>query len=136
MIQSWKVVCFRNLSFLLACLIYWCIIVSQGQVLKVGLPDVGHKPFTLQGEALGFELSPEMRGEIVSQPLLPTSMWSPSHLLDVKGLLHQFLGFFSMEIVPYIAVDPVYLLDKVILGSSSVTILNWNPNSTLAMLLY
>lgn len=38
-------------------------------------------------------LSPELKVEVVSQPILPTLMWSP-RLLDVKGLLHQFLVVF------------------------------------------
>ena len=45
-------------------------------------------------------LSPELKVEVVSQPILPTLMWSP-RLLDVKGLLHQFLVvffFFKEEI--------------------------------------
>lgn len=57
--------------------------VSQVQVLNVGVPDVGFKPFTPQGEAPGFEFTPNcglpccqwVYGGIVSQPLLPASVW-------------------------------------------------------------
>ena len=85
-------------------------------VLKVGLSDMGYTPFTAQGEALGFEF-PVNRGllcqggiyeETLSQPFLPTSMWFPSCFSNVKGLLHQFLGFFfPEEIVLSIFVDSV-----------------------------
>lgn len=33
--------------------------VPQGQVLKVGMPGVGFKPFAPQGEAGSFEFSPD-----------------------------------------------------------------------------
>ena len=57
-------------------------IISQGQVLKVGVPDVGFKPFTPQGEALGFDFPLMMGhcagdgvyGESVTQPPLATLM--------------------------------------------------------------
>ena len=63
------------------------------------MPYVECKPFTPQREALGFKLSPELKVGVVSQPILPTLMWSPSRLLDVKGLLHQFLvlAFFFLQ---------------------------------------
>lgn len=50
-------------------------------------------------------------GEIISQLFLPSLMWFPFCLLDVKGLSHQLLGFFfHLEgIVPNITVESVCL---------------------------
>lgn len=53
------------------------------EVLKVGVLDIGSKPFTSQGEAGGGEFSSNCasscRGGVysktVSQPLLPVSVW-------------------------------------------------------------
>ena len=61
------------------------------QVLKVEMPDVGFKPFAPQGEALGFEFPPDcgsqywdgVYGDIVSQLLLSTSIWTFCHLPDM-----------------------------------------------------
>ena len=75
-------------------------------VLKVGVPSVEYKPFTPEGECSGFEFFPdctlpcqgvsgagsEIYDRIVSQHFLPASMWFPSCLPDVKGLIHQFWG--------------------------------------------
>lgn len=71
-------------------------------VLKVGVPTMGYKHFASQAGAQGFEFPPDcgsphgawVYGEIVSQPFLWALMFS-SHLPDVKGLLFQFLVFFS-----------------------------------------
>ena len=38
--------------------IFWGLIF-QGLVLETGMPDVEYKLFVLQGEALGFEFSPD-----------------------------------------------------------------------------
>ena len=81
-------------------------LVSQVQVLKVGVPDVRFKPFSPQGEAqvCKFPLScwswhqVGVYGKIVPQLLLPTSMWDFSHLPRVSqldfGIL--FRGNFSI----------------------------------------
>lgn len=69
---------------------FWGLI-SQGQVLKVRVPSVGHRPFTPLGQAPGFEFPPQVwvsmpevgevkgtvgwwwaYGSIVSQPFLLT----------------------------------------------------------------
>lgn len=59
-------------------------LISLVQVLKDGVPDVRFKHFTPQREALGFEFPPivgcsagdGIYRELVSQPLLPVSMWA------------------------------------------------------------
>lgn len=69
---------------------FWRLI-SQVQVLKVGVPDVGFKPLLLRGK-LGVVSSPwtvggHARGgtydKAVSQSPLPISMWVFSHSPDV-----------------------------------------------------
>ena len=81
-------------------------------VLDVGISDVEFKLFTSQGEGqVGFP--PDSVGhhtgvgsyrKIVSQPFLPTSMCFLH--LAMRSCLTSF-GFYSEEIVPYIAVDSV-----------------------------
>lgn len=61
------------------------------------------------------------------QSFLLSSMWFSSYLPDMKGLLHEFLGFSSEEIVPYVAVDLRCPLEEVSSGSSYIAILNLNP---------
>lgn len=57
-------------------------------------------------------------------PLLPTAMGFFSHSSNAQGSLSQFLGFFLVEVVAYIAADSVCLWEEVRAGYSYVTILN------------
>ena len=88
------------------------------------------KPFIYQVESLCFEFPlvghcPRggVYSEIISQPLLPTSMWFPSCLSNVKGFLYQFTAFFPEEVVSYTVKDSVCPWEKVGSGSSYITIL-------------
>lgn len=62
--------------------------LSLNVYIKVGMPDMA---FISQGKASGWEIflscgtlyQGGFYGEIVSQPLLPTSMWSSSHLTNM-----------------------------------------------------
>ena len=89
---------------------------SQVLVLKVGVPNVGYESAP-QGEAPGFEFPQdcgsqgwgEVSGEILSQPLLPSLVWFPLHLPDVKGSLYQFLGFIQRRFSIYSCTFPVSL---------------------------
>lgn len=73
---------------------FWGL-VSRVQVLKIGVPDMGFKAFTFQGEACickfpldcGSLHGGAVYGEIVSQPLLLASMWVFSCLPDIKESL-------------------------------------------------
>lgn len=64
------------------------------------LPKVEYKSFTAQGEAPGFDFSPDCgsphRGGVysrnVSQPFLPTSMCFTFRLPDVKGFFVCFVS--------------------------------------------
>ena len=85
---------------------FWGL-VSQVLVLKSGMLDVEYKLFAPLGEALGFysHHPPIMgccaghayHGKTVSQPVLPAMMCLPSHLLKVKGLFCQYLGFLQRK---------------------------------------
>ena len=75
--------------------------------------------------------------KIVSQPLLPASMWVFSHSPAVQELLSQFLVFlfvclfFSPEkVVSYEAIDSVCLWKEVSSVSFYSTIVNCNPQSS------
>ena len=63
--------------------------ISQVEILRVGVPDVVSKPFASQGEAGNFHLivcyhaAGGVYDKMVSQPLLPTSVWDFSHSLVV-----------------------------------------------------
>lgn len=71
--------------------------------------------FVSQGQALGFCFLPECESlcwggaycDIGSQLFLPTLMYFPFHLHDVKGSLCQFLGSFQRKLFHGIAVDLV-----------------------------
>lgn len=77
----------------------FCSLVSQVHVLKVVVPDVGFKPFTPQGETRGCEFLIKFRlpqwgwglREIVSQPLLPVSVWVL--FTRCAGVTQLVLGF-------------------------------------------
>ena len=84
--------------------------------------------------ALGFEFPPDYRSPCQGWELqwdcvsafLPASMWFPSGLPHVKGLLRQFLGFCSEEIVLYTAVDTLCPWQEVSSRSSYVAVLSQN----------
>lgn len=61
------------------------MLISQVQVLKIGVPSVGFNSFAPPGGATGFEfpLDRGVYGEIVPQPLLPALMWVFAPLPDV-----------------------------------------------------
>ena len=63
-------------------------------------------------------------GEVVSQACPLTLMW-PSLLCWCRSRSARF-WFFSEEVVPYFAVDPICLWEEMNSGSSYVVILNWN----------
>ena len=75
--------------------------ISQDQVLKAEVPNVGFDPFSPQREALGFECSPSVDhhttggvySKIVSHPILPTLTWFSSHVPVVGLSLSKSLGF-------------------------------------------
>lgn len=76
---------------------------SQVEVLKVGAPDVESKPLAPQGEAQSCFLQavyPCARGgvydKLVSQPLLPGSMWA--FFYSSKESLKLFLDFFQRKL--------------------------------------
>lgn len=67
-------------------------VLSQVQVLKVAVPDVGVQTLRSSGRSSEFQFSdcasPHQEvEEIVSQPLVASSMWFPSHFPDVQDLL-------------------------------------------------
>lgn len=76
--------------------------ISQDEVLKVEVPNVGFEPFTPQKDALGFEFSPSVGhhtrggvyGKIVSHLLLPTLIWFSFYVPNVWSSLSKSLGFF------------------------------------------
>lgn len=65
--------------------------VSQVYVPKIGMLNVESEPLTSREEVLHSKFPPDygrhakggIYGKILSQPLLPTSMWFPSHLFNV-----------------------------------------------------
>ena len=71
-------------------------LICQVPVLKVGVPDVGYEPLLLREKLqvltslpfVGCNARGGVYGEILSLPLLPTSVWFPFHLPDVTGLLY------------------------------------------------
>ena len=73
---------------------FWGLI-SQVQVLKVGVPDVGSDPSLLReqlwdGSSLsivGLHAERGVYGETVSQHLVPTFMWVFSHLPNVLRVI-------------------------------------------------
>lgn len=85
---------------------------------------MGFECFAIQGEACGFEFPPDdgslpcagdwVYREILCQPLLPASMfccfWFCLFLFtQCVGVAQVFLRFLPQELVPYVAVDSVYL---------------------------
>lgn len=83
-------------------------LISQVPILKFGVPDEGYKSFILQEKlwvlssllTVGCCAKDEVYGKIVSQLSLPNSVWIPSHLPDVNGSLHKFLGIFFLFFFP------------------------------------
>lgn len=89
---------------------------------------MGFKPFTPQGEALVLSSLPtvvrsardEVYGEIVTQPLLPASMWDFSRSplpAPCLGAAWTVLRFFSEAVVPCLAAHLVCLWEEASLGS-------------------
>ena len=80
------------------CYMFWGIICSV-QILKVGVPNVGFKPLTPWGKALGFEFAPncglQYRGGVygltVSQPLPPALMVCGYTLAQCVGVAQPVL---------------------------------------------
>lgn len=114
---------------------FWGLI-SQVQILKVGMSNKDFKAY-IPREKLQF-LSPFLivghlatgwvYGKNVSQPFLPALMFLFVYLSDKLVTLLVFGVFiFSEEIVPYVAVDSVYLWKEMNSGSSYIGILNQNP---------
>lgn len=89
------------------------------------------KSFTLQGEAGICEFPPDsmslcrgwVSGGIVSQSLLPVLMWIFSHSPNVWIQLAS--GVLSEAIVPYVAIDLMWLWEELSLGACCGAILIW-----------
>lgn len=77
---------------------------------------------------MGCHIRDDISGKIVSQSLLPASVWALFHSPDMEKSLRQFLGFFSGGIVPYVAIDSVYPWREVSSVASYIIILPWNPS--------
>lgn len=69
------------------------------RVLKVGVPGWVSNPSLLRKK-----LWVRAHGEIMSQPLLPTTIWFLSYLPNLQESLLVF-RVFSKQIVPYVAGD-------------------------------
>lgn len=114
---------------------FWRLIF-QGPILKVRVPDMRYLMNSAsQGQAPGFGFLPECGSlcqgggiycDISSQPFLPTLMWFPFHLYDVKGSLCQVLDSFQRKLFHSITVD--LCTWKVSSGSSFVTTLTCDQN--------
>lgn len=98
---------------------FWGL-VSQVQVLKLGVSVGGFKPFSSWGEALGSEFSSDwditvweggIYGKTVSQPLLSPSMWFLFLFASCVAVAQPGLSFFSEAFIPYVATDFVCLWD-------------------------
>lgn len=80
--------------------------VFQNEVLKVGMPNVGFKPFVHQGEPrcckfhpnFGCEAKDDIDGETLSQPLLSILMWVFFLLPNVQTLLRYLLDLYQREL--------------------------------------
>lgn len=77
----------------------------QVLVLNIGMLKVAYKSYNTQGQLWVLSFLPNVGcrdgdrvyGEFVPQLFLPVLMWFTFHLLDVKQLLCQFLGFFQRK---------------------------------------
>ena len=101
-------------------------------VLKVGVPNVGSKSFTVQREAGIWDFPPVcmmlyqggLYGESVSQPFLAISVWIFSHSPDVyESALQLVSGFLSEVIALCVAVYLLCLWEDGSSGASYVVIL-------------
>ena len=99
---------------------------SQAQVLKFKVPNVGYRSFTLSGEMAGFEFPRDCGSERHSavsgkiSATLPSSVWFPFHLRDVKRFFRLFSSssLSAIRVVSYLRLL-IFLLAILIPASAS-----------------